>query len=57
MTCESGQGFAKSIGCQTPSCRRLSQELKSQPKNALIVNVTWRRCSMSAFERWLYSFV
>ena len=49
MTCESGHGFAKSIGYQTPSLRSASQELKSQPKNALIVSVVSRRsCASSA---------
>ncbi len=38
VTCESGQGFAKSKGCQTPSWRISSQELKSQPKKELIVS-------------------
>src|SRR6185503_19996374 len=39
VTWLSGQGFAKSIGCQTPSLSSASHELKSQPKNELIVSV------------------
>ena len=39
VTCESGHGFAKSIGCQTPSLSSASHELKSQPKKLLMVSV------------------
>jgi hypothetical protein len=49
VTCESGQGLAKSMGCHTPSRRSDSQELKSHPKKALMVSVTLRRWSLSAF--------
>ena len=39
VTWLSGQALAKSIGYQVPSLRSASQELKSQPKKALIVSV------------------
>src|SRR6185503_4768052 len=50
VTCESGHGFAKSMGCHTPSLRSDSHELKSQPKNALIVSVVSRRSCASSSE-------
>src|SRR5262245_7489957 len=48
VTCESGHGFAKSIGYQRPSFRRASHELNSQSKKELIVSVTLRRCCSSS---------
>jgi hypothetical protein len=48
VTCESGQGLAKSIGNQVPSLRSASHELKSQPKNALMVSVVSRSTSASS---------
>ena len=39
VTRESGHALAKSMGYQRPAFCKASQELKSQPKNALIVSV------------------
>jgi hypothetical protein len=51
VTWESGHGLAKSIGYQMPSRVRISAELKSQPKNALIVSVMSRTSDSSAAGR------
>ena len=57
MTCESGQGFAKSIGIHRPPLRSTSHELKSHPKNALIVSVVSRIAPAAAGSRWSRSTV
>src|SRR6185503_9326570 len=55
VTCESGQGLAKSIGCHTPSLSSASQELKSQPKNELIVSVVSSSSASSSSDRKSWS--
>lgn len=53
VTWLSGQALAKSIGRKTPSARRTSQELKSQPKNALITRqIRLIRCHSSPSTKW-----
>src|SRR6185503_7965421 len=51
VTWLSGQGFAKSIGYQTPSLSSASHELKSQPKNELIVSVVSSSSDSSSADR------
>ncbi len=55
VTWLSGQALAKSIGNQVPSLRSASQELKSQPKKALIVSVMSSRTPRSSASRKSWS--
>src|SRR5262245_3337981 len=57
VTCESGHALAKSIGRNTPSCRSASHELKSHPKNVLIVSVVSTSARSSSFVRKPFSVV
>src|SRR5262245_59349238 len=51
VTWLSGHGLAKSIGYQTPPFCSVSHELKSQPKNELIVSVVSSSSDSSASDR------